>query len=325
MYYVMKIIHLVVRFGLLAICLGCVPVPPPTLPPPTVTAAPQAIAPLRPTHTPRAVSIPATVTATPTPRTAPPHTAPPVLFTPQTALNDSTRVGTSAGGRDISAYRFGDGPQALLLVSGIHGGSEANTIDLAEALIDHFRTTPGAVLPGVTVWVIPVMNPDGSAANSRFNAANVDLNRNWACGWSPDAVYNRGAVNPGPAPMSEPETRAVAAFINALQPEAVLFYHSAADGVFAGDCSQRVGEWRSGDLAAVYGSAAGYNYGAAFSAYPVSGTAPSWADGLGIAAADVELSSASDPQFARNLAGVMAAQCWLLANRAADVPACSDS
>jgi predicted deacylase len=207
----------------------------------------------------------------------------------------------------------------LLLVGGVHGGWEVNTVGLMNELRAHFAETPTDVLPGITVMIIPAMNPDGVAAGAslegRFNANGVDLNRNWACGWQPQAEWREGPVDPGSSPFSEPETRAVAAFIERVQPGAALFYHSAADGVFAGDCPQRgTGEWRSGKLAAVYGEAANYSFGEAFSAYPVTGTAPSWADGLGIPAADVELSSARDTQFVRNLRGVMAAQCWLLAN-----------
>jgi hypothetical protein len=64
-------------------------------------------------------------------------------------------------------------------------------------------------------------------------------------------------------------------------------------------------------MSAVLGEATGYHYGAAFSAYPVSGTASNWADGLGIASADVELVTWTDSEFERNLRGVMALQRWL--------------
>ena len=246
----------------------------------------------------------------------PGSTATGVLLNPVAASQPGTViVGRSVEGLVISGRRFGSGSRVLLLVGGIHGGWEANTVDLMNGLIDHFAATPGDVLPGLSLLLIPVANPDGMpyirGEQGRFNAHGVDLNRNWACGWSSTAYWRDQLVDAGPAPMSEPETRALAAFIENLRPEAVLFYHSVAGGVFAGHCN---GDHGSDALAALVGQAAGYTYGQSFSAYPVTGTAPSWVDGLGIPAADVELSSWTEPEYERNLAAIMAVQRWLLAN-----------
>ncbi|MFQ3567636.1 MAG: M14 family metallopeptidase [Aggregatilineales bacterium] len=226
-------------------------------------------------------------------------------------------IGYSVEGRPIVARRFGMGERILLIVGGIHGGWEANTVALVEALSEHFTAHPDAILPGISIVVIPVANPDGLARGTtqagRFNANGVDLNRNWGCGWSAEARWRAQQVDPGVRAFSEPETQALAAFIRALQPAAALFYHSAADGIFAGTCPSAVRAGDSAALAAVLGEAAGYSYGEAFTAYPVTGTAASWAHGQGIAAADVELSSRSDPEFERNLRGLLAVQRWLLA------------
>lgn len=221
-------------------------------------------------------------------------------------------VGRSVEGRSITARRFGAGPRTLLLVGGIHGGWEANTVTLIEELIAYFETNPADVLPGLALVLLPAANPDGLArgltAEGRFNANGVDLNRNWGCGWSAQAVWRNQPVSAGPRPFSEPETQALAALVQQLRPAAVLFYHSAASGVFAGRCD---GDHGSARLAQVLGEAAGYSYGQPFSAYRVTGTASSWVDGQGIPAADVELQSGSDSEFVRNLAGVMAVQRWL--------------
>ena len=116
-------------------------------------------------------------------------------------------------------------------------------------------------------------------------------------------------VSAGGAPFSEPETLALASLIRDVRPQAVLFYHSAANGVYAGDCG---GNGNSATLGQVLGVATGYNFGEAFSAYPVTGTAPSWVDSLGIASADVELATANDTEFERNVHGLTAVQCWLV-------------
>lgn len=316
---------------------GCATHTPPTpTTPPTIT--PRALAVIVPTRTPRPLATPNATpivipaTQTPVQPSGATDTPPPLVFTPRPpetrlpAAGRISRIGESVGGREIIAQTFGGGAQRVLLVGGIHGGWEANTVELMRQLGDHLATRPTAVLPGLSVMLIPNMNPDGTARGSgegaRFNGNGVDLNRNWACGWSADAVWRNQAVDPGRAPLSEPETQAVAAVIQTMQPAAVIFYHSAADGVFAGNCPRRIGEWRSGRLEAIYGEAAGYSYGRAFSAYPVTGTAPSWVDGLGIAAVDVELSSARDPQFERNLRAVMAVQCWVLGIAAERLRAC---
>ncbi len=71
----------------------------------------------------------------------------------------------------------------LLLVGGIHAGFESNTVLLINALIAHFEGTPVDVLPGMSIILIPVLNPDGlvrgRTTEGRFNGNRVDLNRNW--------------------------------------------------------------------------------------------------------------------------------------------------
>jgi hypothetical protein len=109
-------------------------------------------------------------------------------------------------------------------------------------------------------------------------------------------------------PFSEPETRALSALIQNTRPETVLFYHSAAGGVFAGECEVDHG---SAEMSQILGQATGYTYGQEFSAYKVTGTAASWVDGLGIPSADVELLTQHDSEFARNRAGLLAVIDWL--------------
>jgi hypothetical protein len=303
---------------------------------PTLFVLPSATAP--PSATPTltlsaTVTASATITDTPTPVTPTP-TTPPTLTPSSTPSPLPTRLpvelparfvfGQSVQGRDLLARVFGQGDTVLMLVGGIHTGPELNTVTLVEELITHFEAHPADVLPGMALVLIPALNVDGAELGrvnrGRLNANNVDLNRNWACGWQPVAYFRSGEVDPGARPFSEPESAALAGLINDLRPAAVLFYHSAANGVFAGRCSSA---GHSQQMAAVLGAATGYPYDAEFSDYPVSGTAPNWVDGLGIPAADVELATASATEFDRNLRGVLALQCWLLGERAANLPACA--
>lgn len=234
---------------------------------------------------------------------------PPLTGSAQAESAGSFIIGHSVQGRSIMARRFGDGEKVVLLVGGTHGGWEANTVALIDKLIAHFEQNPDDVLSGVSLILIPTLNPDGMIygmeAAGRFNANGVDLNRNWGCGWQSEAYWRDQRVSAGERPFSEPETQALSDYILMLEPSAVLFYHSMAGGVFAGEC---YGDHGSAALAAVVGEAAGYSYGQAFSAYPVTGTAPSWVDGQGIPAVDIELETREDSEFEANLRGVMAVQ-----------------
>ena len=77
------------------------------------------------------------------------------------------------------------------------------------------------------MWVLPTYNPDGLAAGSRRNAHGVDLNRNFPYGW----VDLDGNYESGPGPASEPETRAVMAFLREVRPARVLSFHQPLLGV----------------------------------------------------------------------------------------------
>lgn len=290
---------------------------------PVLTNTPQATS--LPTITPRVVASPtplATDFYSPTPLVSPTPTDTPtatawVLVPPTitaTPLPEQFLFGKSAGGRDLQAWRFGTGGEIVLLVGGIHAGYEANTIRLMQELIAHFRATPQDIPHNVSVLIVPVLNVDGSAFNGlagRFNANGVDLNRNWGCGWQEEAFFRDGTVNAGTHSFSEPETQALGALIQLTLPRAVLFYHSAARGVFAGNCGGSLSQ----ALAQRYGEASGYPYGEAFSAYPVTGTAPNWVDSLGIPSVDIELATAEDTERIGNLRAIQAILTWVSQGR----------
>lgn len=243
------------------------------------------------------------------------------VITRQPASNTFS-LGRSVQGRDLLAWEFGQGNQTLLLVGGIHAGFEANTVQLLNELIAHFESTPADVLPGIKLVLVPVLNPDGLVmgrkAEGRLNANSVDLNRNWGCDWSAEAYWQNNQVDPGPRAFSEPETLGLAQWIRENRPAVALFYHSAARGVFEGTCPTG---GVSHEMAEVLGKATGYPYDQPFSAYTVTGTESNWVDGLGIPSADVELSTTRDSELVVNLKGIMALQCWLIANAA---PRCEE-
>jgi protein MpaA len=127
-------------------------------------------------------------------------------------------IGQSASGRPIRATRIGDGPVAMLVVGCIHGNERAG-----RAVVKRLR---GSTAPaGVTLWLIDLANPDGCLANTRQNAHGVDLNRNFPYRWK---ALPRGTYYSGPRALSEPESRALQAFIARVRPTISIWYHQHA-------------------------------------------------------------------------------------------------
>jgi len=122
-------------------------------------------------------------------------------------------------GRSLGAERLGNPKSAdrVLVVGCIHG-NECSGVPIARDLMSD--PPPGAL----DLWVIPDLNPDGRAADSRQNANGVDLNRNFPWRWRP--LGGPGTETyAGPHPLSEPESRAVAALVSATHPEITVWFH----------------------------------------------------------------------------------------------------
>ena len=132
------------------------------------------------------------------------------------------RIGTSVQHRPIFAYRVGNPAASIkaVVLGNVHGDEPAG-VRLARAII------AGAPVLGIDLWVVPTMNPDGLAANTRQNARGVDLNRNWGYKW----VHQTAGYNAGPHPFSEPETRAMQRFLNRIDPTFVVSFHQPLHGV----------------------------------------------------------------------------------------------
>ncbi len=137
-------------------------------------------------------------------------------------------VGHSVKGRAIVAYERGDPSAPVTLVVGVIHGSEPAGL----AVIRRLRTMP--LPPGVHLWLVPTVNPDGLAAGTRQNAHGVDLNRNWPTDWKHNGVRWDGYYS-GPRPMSEPENRAMRAFILQVKPALTIWYHQPLDVVYGSD------------------------------------------------------------------------------------------
>jgi hypothetical protein len=133
-------------------------------------------------------------------------------------------IGSSVQGRHLVAESNFDltGPirpaNITLIIAGLHGDEKATV-----ALVATFREAWVAMGRVRTPLVmLPLANPDGFVADSRYNANRVDLNRNCDLNWQADSPEPAG-----PHPWSEPESRAIRDFILAFEPSKIVSLHWA--------------------------------------------------------------------------------------------------
>ena len=234
-------------------------------------------------------------------------------------------IGSSIEGRKIEAYMYGSGKTHLAFVGGIHGGYEWNSVLLAYELMDYLKANPAVIPANLTVTVIPSANPDGvykvirkegrftaadapvgaAAEPGRFNAREVDINRNFDCKWKPMGTWKGNTVSAGSAPFSEPETRAIRDFVYKNSPAAVVFWHSKANAVYASECENGILP-ETLKIMGAYSRASGYPAVDSFDAYEVTGDAEGWLASTGVPAITVELKTHETVEWERNLAGVKA-------------------
>jgi len=155
----------------------------------------------------------------------------PVAATPGLPTYYAIKVlGYSVDHRPIRDHRMGSpgsGIKAVVLGQ-MHGDEHAGVIVADTMLL-------GRPVKDVDLWVIPSMNPDGNAVHTRQNAHHVNLNRNWPDHWVPQG----GIFYSGPAPLSEPETKAVYAFLNSVKPTLLVSIHQPLNGVDTTDGGSR--------------------------------------------------------------------------------------
>jgi protein MpaA len=144
-----------------------------------------------------------------------------VARSPTASTARAVLVGRSVRGRPIVARVLGSASatRRILIVGCIHGNECAG-----RAILAALERRP--VRAGVQLWLVPTMNPDGEAADTRQNADGVDLNRNFPYQWQPGggATYYAGR-----RPTSEPETRAAMRLIGRVKPAMTIWYHQHED------------------------------------------------------------------------------------------------
>lgn len=163
-------------------------------------------------------------------------------------------IGKSVEGRTIDAYTYGSGPIHLVFSGGMHGGYEWNSVLLAYEFMDYLEANLNVIPKNLSVTIIPVVNPDGlftvigkegrftladaptsddGSGKGRFNANNVDLNRNFDCKWKAESTWRKKTVSGGKQAFSEPEAIAIRDYVTKYKPDAFVFWHSQSNAVYA--------------------------------------------------------------------------------------------
>ncbi len=145
---------------------------------------------------------------------SPPCLPPP---TPALVVPEYRIVGSSVHKRPILCTVIGRGQDVTLILATIHGNEPAGT-PLVRQLAKYLQNNP-QLLTGRKVVLLPVANPDGLAYNSRFNANDVDLNRNFK---TDNRINNKEF---GYKALSEPETRAIEQLISEYSPDRIVSIH----------------------------------------------------------------------------------------------------
>ncbi len=175
-------------------------------------------------------------------------------------------IGQSVEGRDLLLITFGKGARNIFLNGSIHACEYISTTYLM-FMIDQYAnayrnggTYDGhdikTLLDDVTFCIVPMVNPDGvnlvqngieaaedpeeisdiftGGGDWKANIRGVDLNRNFDNNWYVVRPANKPAPYgfKGYAPLSEPESKAVADYLNATMCWAFISFHTKGAGLY---------------------------------------------------------------------------------------------
>ncbi|WP_413302410.1 M14 family zinc carboxypeptidase [Bacillus sp. 1P10SD] len=180
-------------------------------------------------------------------------------------------IGTTHFGRDIWAIKLGKGKKNIVLV-GTHHGREWITCMLLMKMLDSYADayqesrkyplTSTSILNDVSIWFIPMLNPDGAEIQQnhfegipkdqrdriksmnkgssdftrwKANGVGIDLNRQYPAGWTklpkkPSTPHYQ--FYKGKKPLEANEVIALTHFIQEVNPSIAVAYHSAGREIF---------------------------------------------------------------------------------------------
>ncbi|WP_066068198.1 M14 family zinc carboxypeptidase [Neobacillus soli] len=180
-------------------------------------------------------------------------------------------IGSTHFGQPIWAAKLGQGETNIILI-GTHHGREWLTsmllMKMLETYADAFQerekfgTRSTNILNEVSIWFVPMLNPDGAAIQQnnlkmfppehqerlilmnecsrnfkrwKANGMGIDLNRQYPAGWEaldkdPSAPYYK--FYKGKEPLEAKEVKALTNFIREINPSIAVAYHTAGREIF---------------------------------------------------------------------------------------------
>jgi len=182
-------------------------------------------------------------------------------------------IGQSVEGRELLLIRLGTGPKKLLLLGAHHAREYITSTFLMETADEYARAAAtggaygeydlAALLEEVTVYIVPMVNPDGvnlvqngleavknpekvkamrmlkkSYSECKANINGVDLNRKYPCHWEEkksNTDVPSSEMYKGTAPATEPEVQAVMALCNSTEFELAASFHTKGEVIYWAD------------------------------------------------------------------------------------------
>ncbi|MGE7766308.1 M14 family zinc carboxypeptidase [Peribacillus sp. NPDC096540] len=180
-------------------------------------------------------------------------------------------IGKTEKGKYIKAVKLGKGKKSILLVGSHHGREWLSSILLMTMLKDYATAYqadkpiggfPSGLLDEVSIWFIPMLNPDGVSiqqgdlSNLNFlekaavwrmnrystnwsrwkaNAKGIDLNRQYPIGWEEvvsDAKKPTYQFYKGEQPLEATEVKALVNFTKKVDPTIAVSYHTSGREIF---------------------------------------------------------------------------------------------
>lgn len=131
-------------------------------------------------------------------------------------------IGQSVEGRAIRLLTFGVGDKKVLLVGGIHGELEKQSVDIVQGVIDELNKSESEL--NYRLDIIPCLNPDGLLlVGQQVNANGIDLNRNYPS--ANQYLADTEGKNKGGVPLSEPETKCLYELVHQNKYDIIITVH----------------------------------------------------------------------------------------------------
>jgi g-D-glutamyl-meso-diaminopimelate peptidase len=180
-------------------------------------------------------------------------------------------IGKSTFGRDLWAFRLGKGKDVILIVGAHHGREWLSTMVMMKMLEEYAQAYqqstaigpyPSSLLNEVSIWFVPMINPDGVLIQQKglhtvpkrwrnavwmmndysnnfqrwkANGIGIDLNRQYDAGWK---EIDTGVHSPyyqfykGQRPFEAREVKALVRSIQRWKPLIAISYHTSGREIF---------------------------------------------------------------------------------------------